>query len=81
MLANVYDGKIWKDFLEYDSRPFLAEPYTYGLILNLDWFQPYKHLTYSVGVIYLSILNLPSHLRYTEANTLLIGILPGPHEP
>ena len=67
--------------MHYENRPFLFEPYTYGLILNLDWFQPYKHLAYSVGIIYLSILNLPSHVRNAEANTIIVGVLPGPHEP
>ena len=81
VLTNVYDANIWRDFMHYENRPFLFEPYTYGLILNLDWFQPYKHLAYSVGIIYLSILNLPSHVRYAEANTIIVGVLPGPHEP
>ena len=80
-LNSVYYGTIWEDFLQYENIPFLEDTHTYGLILNLDWFQPYKHLRYSVGVIYLSVLNLPSHIRYTESNTLLIGVLPGPHEP
>ena len=67
--------------MDFEDKPFLNDPYNYGFILNLDWFQPYKHLTYSAGVIYLSILNLPSHVRYTDANTILVGVLPGPHEP
>ena len=81
MLGTVYDGRVWKSFVHHDNTPFLSEPFNFGLILNLDWFQPYKHLTYSVDVIYLSVLNLPCHLRYNEANTILVGILPGPHEP
>ena len=28
-------------------------------MLNLDWFQPYEDSVYSVGVLYLSFLNLP----------------------
>ena len=52
--------------MQYNNRPFLSSPYTYGLILNLDWFQPYEHL-YSVGVIYLSVLN---SLRAVILNTL-----------
>ena len=67
--------------MQCEGVPFLASPHSYALILNLDWFQPYKHLTYSVGVLYLSVLNLPSHLRYSKAYTILVGILPGPHEP
>lgn len=49
--------------------------------MNIDWFQPYKHLNYSVGVIYLTIMNLPRSLRYKRENILLVGIIPGPHEP
>ena len=50
-------------------------------MINVDWFQPYKHTVYSVGVIYLSILNLPRSLRFKRKNILLIGIIPGPSEP
>ena len=81
VLSSIYDGQIWNDFKQYEGVPFLSEPYSYALILNLDWFQPYKHLTYSIGVLYLSVLNLPSHVRYSNAYTILVGVLPGPHEP
>ena len=53
----------------------------YALLLNLDWFQPYKHLTYSVGVIYITVLNFPSHQRHLKCNTSLVAVLPRPHEP
>ena len=81
MLSSVYDGQLWSDFMQYKGVPFLASPHSYASTLNLDGFQPYKHLTYSVGVLYLSVLNLPSHLRYSKAYTIVVGILPGPHEP
>ena len=80
-LSAIYDGQIWSDFIQYEGVPFLASPHSYALTLNLDWFQPYKHLTYSVGVFYLSVLYLPSHIRYSNAHTILVGILPGPKEP
>ena len=54
----------------------MLAPYTFGLTLNLDWFQPFKHSTYSIGAIYLTIMNLP---REPE-NVLLVGLMPGPHE-
>ena len=47
----------------------------------MDWFQPYKHVTDSVGAIYLSVLNLPRNLRYKPENIILVGIIPGPKEP
>ena len=80
LLNDIYDGQIWKDFVSYDNQPFLSEEFTYGLLLNLDWFQPFKHVQYSVGAIYLSILNLPRQLRYKQEFTLLVGIMPGPKE-
>lgn len=80
-MEDVYDGNIWKEFQVYGDRPFLSNPFAFRLMMNIHWFQPYKHLTYSVGVIYLTIMNLPCSLRYKRENILLVGIIPGPHEP
>ena len=49
--------------------------------LNIDWLQPYTHANSSVGVIYMTVLNLPRHLRYKRENVILIGIIPRLHEP
>ena len=59
-LCDVYDGRMWQHF-QYDSagRPFLAKPFNYLLMLNCDWFLPFKHTRFSVGVLYTSIENLP----------------------
>lgn len=38
-------------------------------------------ITYSVGVIYLVILNLPRSIRYKRENVILFGVIPGPSEP
>lgn len=82
MLADVYDGRVWSEFISYKSEPFLSEPLSLGLIINnIDWFQPYKHVNYSVGAIYLVILNLSRNVRYKRENMILVGILPGPKEP
>lgn len=78
MLQDIYDGRVWK---YVNGSLFLAAPFTYGLALNIDWFQPYSHTVASVGVIYLTILNLPRHMRYKRENILLVGIIPGPSEP
>ena len=50
-------------------------------MLNLDWFNSYKNSEHSVGVIYLSILNLPRQHRYLWENTMIVGTIPGPKEP
>ena len=36
---------------------------------------------YSVGAIYLTILNLPRDIRYKIENIVLVGVIPGPKEP
>ena len=80
-LLDAFQGKIWKEFLQVDGNAFLSEPFTYGFILNIDWFQPFEHYTYSVGVIYLAVINLPRYVRYRRENIILVGIIPGPSEP
>jgi len=80
-LADIYDGRIWKKFMNIEGRPFLSHPYNLGLMLNCDWFQPFDLSTYSVGVLYLVILNLPRSIRFKPENVLIAGIIPGPKEP
>ena len=81
VMADVYDGLVWKSFLVVEGKEFLSSRYSLGLLINVDWFQPYKHIQYSVGAIYIVILNYPRHLRYLRENMILVGVLPGPHEP
>jgi hypothetical protein len=61
-------------------QPLLAEDYTLALQLNVDWFQPFGKSDYSIGAIYLAILNLPRHLRYRPEYMMLVGVLPGPRK-
>ena len=77
----MYDGKIWQNFKIYEEKQFLLAPYTYALMLNIDWFQPCKHTTYSIGAIYLTIMNLPQNKRFRQENVLIDGLIPGPNEP
>ncbi len=44
-------------------------------MLNMDFFQP---TTYSVGAIYLTVMN---SIRYKSENVILAGLIPGPDEP
>lgn len=79
--SDVYDGNIWKNFINYSGKPFLSEPHNLAFTMNMDFFQPYKHINYSVGAIYLTIMNLPRTVRYNQENVILVGLIPGPHEP
>lgn len=77
-LVDIYDGRVWSEFT---SSGFLESPFSFLLTINVDWFQPFSHIEYSVGAIYLTIQNLPRNERYKEENIILVGVLPGPSEP
>ena len=63
MLADIYDGRVWKIFKDLnDEQLFFRREVAdrnLGIMLNLDWFQPFDNAQYSVGVIYEVICNLP----------------------
>lgn len=63
--CDVYDGMMWKHF-QFDNNgvPFLAAKYNYLFMLNCDWFQPFKHTQFSVGVLYIAVENLPRQVRF-----------------
>ena len=50
-------------------------------IIYMALWQPFKHTSYSVGAIYMVILNLPRAEQFKDENVLLLGPLPGPKEP
>ena len=81
MLKDVYDGKVWQEFVDYEGQPFLSQYHNLALMLNMDFFQPFKHINYSVGAIYAVVMNLPRAIRYRQENVILVGLMPGPHEP
>ena len=80
-MGDIYDGKVWKDIFIIDGRPFLSIPNNLYLGLNIDWFNPFEETPYSVGAIYIVVLNLPRNDRFREENIILVGMIPGPNEP
>lgn len=62
---DVYDGDVWKCFNVEKYDIFTVER-NFGVMLNVDCFQPFKHTNYSVGAIYLTILNLPRTERFKQ---------------
>jgi hypothetical protein len=66
-------GYVWHTFLDVDGNRFVDAPM---LFLNVDWFQPFTHLTDSLGAIYLSVQNIQPADRYKLANVILLGIIP-----
>ena len=73
--------RVWKEFQHVDGEPFLAAPNNFGLMLNVDWFQPTKHGSDTIGVIYMVVMNLPREERFKPENLIVVGIIPGPKEP
>ena len=72
---------MWKDFEKYNGVDFLNNENNLALMMNFDFVQPYKHVKYSVGAIYFTVLNLPRSVRYKRENVILAGIISGPEEP
>jgi hypothetical protein len=68
ILTDIYDGQIWKNFEDSANstkffRSEVADSHL-GLVLNLDWFQPYDGTIHSTGVIYAIICNLPRNIQF-----------------
>ena len=80
-LTDVYDGKLWKKWMNICGVPFLAVPGNLVFMLNIDWFQPFERTQYSVSVIYLVIQNLPRTVRFKPENIIIVATIPGPKEP
>ena len=87
IMTDIYDGEIWKTFPSNinnldQSRFFMAETADLhlGIMINLDWFQPFDSASYSTGAIYGVICNLPRDIRFKKENMLVLSILPGPNE-
>ena len=64
-----------------NQSPFLSGENAFGLMLNVDWYKPYKYSPYSIGVLYLVVMNLPRTERFQRKNLIFVEIIPGPHEP
>ena len=75
--ADIYNGNVWKNFPFDDSRFFDKKNTTsnLGLLLNLDWFQPFKYTQHSTDAIYASICNLPRAERNKPENILYLSFL------
>lgn len=80
-LADIFDGRIWKEWQYVGKRQYLAAPRNYAFMLNVDWFQPFKYSLYSVGAIYMVLMNLTRSERFKPENVFIVGVIPGPHEP
>lgn len=81
LLFDIEDGPTHRSRLALLSTNDDSHEKRLVINVNVDWFQPFKHLTHSVGAIYASINNLPRQFRYQMENVLLVAVIPGPKEP
>ena len=52
IMSDIMDGEIWQYItahLSPNSRSSLVT--ILGILINVDWIKPFKHVSYSVGVI------------------------------
>ncbi|KAL5470788.1 hypothetical protein EMCRGX_G028807 [Ephydatia muelleri] len=83
-MKDVFDGQMWKDFLMdplQPTSPLPCDNNNIGLLLNVDWFKPFKRSEYKVSAIMMTVLNLPRSERFKSKWTMILGVIPGPTEP
>jgi len=86
ILSDIYNGRIWKEFKDTnndDSLNFFRNEVAgshLGLMLNVDWFQPFNGTNHSIRAIYAVICNLLHNIRFKRENLLLLGMLPDLNE-
>ena len=68
-------GGVWEEFQNVNSKPFLCQEDNFALILNVDWFNPFKHSPSSVGAFYCVFANLPREERYKRENIVLLALI------
>jgi len=42
LLGDIYDGRVWQEFMNIDGIPFLSGNHNFCFSLNVDWYQPYS---------------------------------------
>ena len=76
VLADVYDGNIWKTFSS-NGKWYFEDKRNVAVMLNVDWFQPFRHVSsFSVDGISLVILDLLRTESFKRKNAIFVGIIP-----
>ena len=81
VMYDITDGNVFLNFVDNNGHPYFSDVRNLGLMINVDWFQPFQNVQHSVGVIYLVIVNLPREVRFRQENVIVLGVIPGPSEP
>ncbi|CAE6428590.1 unnamed protein product [Rhizoctonia solani] len=78
---NFQEGK-YHD-LEPEDGPvsLVSLPNGLGLTIFFDGVQAHEHQKYEVQAVYITVNNIPSHLRTLIENIMLVIVIPGPNQP
>jgi len=58
VLADIFDGRVWRESQVLLNKAFLSLPYNLVLQLNYDDFQPFEKRVYGCGAVYVINLSL-----------------------
>ena len=50
-MSDVIHGTVWRGFEGADAARFVSQEQNLALMMNADWFKPFKHFPYSVGMM------------------------------
>ena len=75
-MGDVYDGRVWQEFLECDGLDFLRAKHNLCFTINVDWFQPFTHTRKYAHVLKLmydveicpNVLYKKKTIQYTVCN-------------
>ena len=70
-MTDVYDGKSWHEWGRKSTVSFLDTPGNILFMFNIEWFQPFEHKQYSVGVTYPELIMLSRAMRLSQRIELL----------
>ena len=77
-MKDIFDGQVWKEFFMdplQSTSPLLCDNNNVGLLLNVDWFKPFKCSEYKVSAIMMTVLNLPRSERFKSKWTMILGVI------
>ena len=70
VMCDVLDGRLWKTLT---SQGYFKSKYDIVLMMNVDWYRPFKRSEYKVAAIMMTILNLPREERFKKKWTIIAG--------
>ena len=82
VITDIHQSEVWKSW--YSSTGiFAGDSRNLSFAICLDGLNPFSRekISYSVCPMFLTILNLPPHVRRLAGSIMLTGLIPGPREP